>query len=97
MAVLSGPLKATDENLREKEIPFYENLELVNSYLESEISRNSDTIKAEISFRINQFRLHFLFSKALENYSKFLFTGILEKDQPSVFDKLATQKAEFMP
>jgi len=84
-------------HLKVKEVPIYENLELINGYVEEELLTNSQTLSLEDSFRINQFQLHFLFSFALENYGKFLSVAILEEDQNPAFDKLGTQRAELTP
>ena len=49
------------------------------------------------AYRINQIQLHFLFSVALENFSKYLSVGILEEDQNPAFVDLANQRANVMP
>jgi hypothetical protein len=90
-------IKSIAFHLKVKEIPAYENLGMVNNYVEKELQKNFESFNEDDADRINQIQLHFLFSIALENFSKFLSVGILEEDQNPAFDELASQRARVMP
>ena len=84
-------------HLKVKEIPAYENLGMLNNYVENELQKNFESFSEDEAYRINQIQLHFLFSIALENFSKYLSLGILGEDQNPAFDDLANQRANVMP
>jgi hypothetical protein len=90
-------IKSIAFHLKVKEIPAYENLDMVNKYVENELQKNFESFNEDDADRINQIQLHFLFSIALENFSKFLSVGILEEEQNPAFDELASQRARVMP
>jgi len=90
-------IKSIAFHLKVKEIPAYENLDMVNKYVENELQKNFESFNEDDADRINQIQLHFLFSIALENFSKYLSVGILEEDQNPAFDDLANQRANVMP
>ncbi|WP_241124374.1 hypothetical protein [Cognataquiflexum nitidum] len=90
-------IKSIAFHLKVKEIPAYENLEMVNDYVENELSKNLQTLPKNDALRINQTQLHFLFSIALENYSKFLSVGILKEKQNPRFDQLTASRSKILP
>jgi len=90
-------IKSVAFHLRVKEIPVYKNLEGITNYVEEELLKTRKFLSQEDANRINQIHLHFLFSIALENFSKFLSLGILEEKENLAFDQLATERAKAMP
>jgi hypothetical protein len=90
-------IKSIAFHLKVKEIPVYEKLEMVNDYVENELSKNLQTLPKNDALRINQVQLHFLLSIALENFSRFLSLGILEEGQNPKFDQLATSRSKILP
>lgn len=90
-------IKSIAFHLKVKEIPVFQNLEMVNDYVENEISKNLQVLPKKDAYRINQIQLHFLLSIAMENYSKFLSVGILEEEQNPKFIQLATSRVEILP
>lgn len=90
-------IKSIAFHLKVKEIPIYENLEMVNDYVENELSKNLQTLPKNDALKINQVQLHVLFSIGLENLSRFLSMGVLEEEQNPRFDQLATSRSKILP
>jgi hypothetical protein len=90
-------IKSVAFHLKVKEIPVYEEMEQVIDYVEDELLKNVESLPKDQANRINQIQLHFLFSIALENLSKFLSLGILEEERNPAFDRLAMNRAKALP
>lgn len=90
-------IKSITFHLKVKEIPVYKNLEILNDYVENELSKNLQILPKKDALRINQVQLHVLFSIALENLCKFLSVGILEEEQNPKFNQLANSRADILP